>query len=270
MARAAAIHVVADGHDIAIHPLQVAGNRDFLDRIGYLSALDPIAGCTARVVATDRIHALTHELGHEHAPAHSAEQRRQIIVAMAHDEIVVASGITGGSEAELAGRIAAQEIALHGAVPNHVARTGGYALVIERHRRASFIVTSNRDVGEWVGLFADPILANSALVTTDIGVSLFFLLGVYAFYRYIKNPTLLRLLLAGIAAGLLLATKHSGILLAPMLLLLIGSEILCAPKGTRGKLALRLTGAFATMPAASAHASVCRIPNRARNFAERL
>ena len=38
-----------------------------------------------------------------------------------------------------------------------------YALIIERHRRASFIVTSNRDVAEWVGLFADPILANSAL-----------------------------------------------------------------------------------------------------------
>jgi DNA replication protein DnaC len=38
-----------------------------------------------------------------------------------------------------------------------------YALIVERHRHASFIVTSNRDVSEWVGLFADPILANSAL-----------------------------------------------------------------------------------------------------------
>jgi DNA replication protein DnaC len=38
-----------------------------------------------------------------------------------------------------------------------------YALIIERHRRSCFIVTSNRDVSEWVGLFADPILANSAL-----------------------------------------------------------------------------------------------------------
>jgi DNA replication protein DnaC len=38
-----------------------------------------------------------------------------------------------------------------------------YALIIERHRRSSFIVTSNRDVSEWVSLFADPILANSAL-----------------------------------------------------------------------------------------------------------
>ncbi|MCU1250153.1 MAG: glycosyl transferase family 39 [Edaphobacter sp.] len=97
-------------------------------------------------------------------------------------------------------------------------------------------------------LVFDPnILANSALVTTDIGVSLFFLLAIYAFYHYVKKPSLLRLLLAGIAAGLLLATKHSGILLAPMLLLLIGWEILCAPKGTRGKLALRLTGAFAAI-----------------------
>jgi 4-amino-4-deoxy-L-arabinose transferase-like glycosyltransferase len=96
-------------------------------------------------------------------------------------------------------------------------------------------------------VFDPDILANSALVTTDIGVSLFFLVGVYAFYRYVKQPTLLRLLLAGIAAGLLLATKHSGILLAPMLLLLIGWELLCAPKEARRKLALRLTGAFAAI-----------------------
>jgi 4-amino-4-deoxy-L-arabinose transferase-like glycosyltransferase len=99
-------------------------------------------------------------------------------------------------------------------------------------------------------LIFDPnILANSALVTTDIGVSLFFLVSVYAFYRYIKQPTLARLLLAGIAAGLLLATKHSGILLAPMLLLLIGWELFCAPKGTRRKLALRLGNAFAAIVA---------------------
>ncbi len=96
-------------------------------------------------------------------------------------------------------------------------------------------------------VFDPNLLANSALVTTDIGVSLFFLLGVYAFYRYVKKSNVLRLLLAGIAAGLLLATKHSGILLAPMLLLLIGWEVLTAPKGTRAKLALRLTGAFAAI-----------------------
>lgn len=36
-------------------------------------------------------------------------------------------------------------------------------LIVERHRRSSFIVTSNRAVEEWLGLFDDPILGNSAL-----------------------------------------------------------------------------------------------------------
>jgi 4-amino-4-deoxy-L-arabinose transferase-like glycosyltransferase len=94
----------------------------------------------------------------------------------------------------------------------------------------------------------DPnLLAHSALVTTDIGVSLFFLASIFAFYRYVRQPSLLRLLLTGVAAGLLLATKHSGVLLAPMLLLLIGFELFAAPKGTRARLALRLSGAFAAI-----------------------
>lgn len=38
-----------------------------------------------------------------------------------------------------------------------------YELIIERHRRASFVLTSNRSVDEWLGLFDDPILGNSAL-----------------------------------------------------------------------------------------------------------
>ncbi len=111
---------------------------------------------------------------------------------------------------------------------------------------------------EWFGTMAglvamvlvtfDPnVLAHSALVTTDVGVSMFFLASIYAFYRYVKQPSLQRLLIAGVVAGLLLATKHSGILLAPMLVLLIGWEIACAEKGTRGKIAVRLGGAFAAI-----------------------
>ena len=38
-----------------------------------------------------------------------------------------------------------------------------YEIVIERHRRSSTIVTSNRDIEEWIPLFDDPILAQSAL-----------------------------------------------------------------------------------------------------------
>ena len=111
---------------------------------------------------------------------------------------------------------------------------------------------------EWFGTAAglvamvlvtfDPnVLAHSALVTTDVGVSMFFLASIYAFYRYVKQPSPQRLLIAGVVAGLLLATKHSGILLAPMLVLLIGWEILTAAKGERGRVALRLGGAFAVI-----------------------
>lgn len=38
-----------------------------------------------------------------------------------------------------------------------------YDVLVERHRRAATILTSNRAVDEWVALFDDPILANSAL-----------------------------------------------------------------------------------------------------------
>ena len=38
-----------------------------------------------------------------------------------------------------------------------------YEVIIERHRRATTIVTSNRAIEEWIPLFDDPILAQSAL-----------------------------------------------------------------------------------------------------------
>ena len=38
-----------------------------------------------------------------------------------------------------------------------------YDVIIGRHRTSSLVVTSNRDVSEWLALFDDPILANSAL-----------------------------------------------------------------------------------------------------------
>ncbi|MGB6974579.1 MAG: glycosyltransferase family 39 protein [Terracidiphilus sp.] len=95
--------------------------------------------------------------------------------------------------------------------------------------------------------FAPNVLAHSALVTTDVGVSLGFLAGIYSFYRYVKQPTLMRLAVAGLAGGLLLTAKHSGILFAPMMVLLIGWEVATAEKGTRGRVALRLTGVFAAI-----------------------
>jgi DNA replication protein DnaC len=38
-----------------------------------------------------------------------------------------------------------------------------YEIVVERHRRASTVVTSNRDPSEWLAAMADPLLAQSAV-----------------------------------------------------------------------------------------------------------
>jgi DNA replication protein DnaC len=38
-----------------------------------------------------------------------------------------------------------------------------YDVLVERDRRVATVITSNRAVEEWVALFEDPILANSAL-----------------------------------------------------------------------------------------------------------
>ena len=103
--------------------------------------------------------------------------------------------------------------------------------------------------GDTAGLIAltlavfDPnILANSALVTTDVGVSCFFVASVLSFYRYATKPSLLRLCSAGIFAGLLLATKHSGILLAPMLVCLMAWEVFSSKSSARKQVAFRVIG----------------------------
>lgn len=46
---------------------------------------------------------------------------------------------------------------------NSTASSDIYEILIERHKKASTIVTSNRTVDEWIPLFDDPILAQSAL-----------------------------------------------------------------------------------------------------------
>ena len=102
MARTAAIHVAADRDDVAIDVLEIAGDRDLLDRIRDDAVLDPESGGAARVVARDRIDALAELLGDEEPAPHPAHQRRQIVVAVGHHQIVTAARIAGRDHAELA------------------------------------------------------------------------------------------------------------------------------------------------------------------------
>ncbi len=75
-------------------------------------------------------------------------------------------------------------------------------------------------------VFEPNTLANGALVGTDMGATCLVFGAVYAFYRYSRKPSILRLLVCCIAAGLALAAKHSAVLLLPMFLVLALFEIL--------------------------------------------
>ena len=53
------------------------------------------------------------------------------------------------------------DLGLHRLTPQQSADL--YELILNRHRASSFVITSNRAVDEWLSIFDDPILGNSAL-----------------------------------------------------------------------------------------------------------
>jgi len=68
-----------------------------------------------------------------------------------------------------------------------------------------------------------------------IGLSCFLFASVYAFYRYVKKPSVGRLVLVGIATGLAFATKHTGFLAAPSLVALALVEWWRTRRGAAGE-----------------------------------
>lgn len=74
--------------------------------------------------------------------------------------------------------------------------------------------------------FEPNLLAHGAYVTTDMAASCTIFATVYALWRYIQRPSPARIVVIGIAAGFALAAKHSTVLLAPILILLIAGEII--------------------------------------------
>ena len=106
----------------------------------------------------------------------------------------------------------------------------------------------------------DPlILAHGPLLGTDMGATCCIFAAIYAFYRYVKRPTLLRLGICCLATGLAFASKHSAILVFPMIFLLAAFELFLAPRtndhsarapGIK-KRALRMAAAYAAIVVAS-------------------
>jgi hypothetical protein len=70
-------------------------------------------------------------------------------------------------------------------------------------------------VASTVFVFEPNMLAHGALVTTDVAASFGFLAAVIGLYHYFQSRLGFYLILTGLATGLALAVKHSGILLAP-------------------------------------------------------
>lgn len=69
-------------------------------------------------------------------------------------------------------------------------------------------------------VFEPNLLANGAIITTDMGLTCFLFASVYAFYCYSKQPSTPRLALCAVAAAFAILSKHSGILVIPTLVLL--------------------------------------------------
>ena len=73
--------------------------------------------------------------------------------------------------------------------------------------------------------FEPNLLAHGAYVTTDMAASCTIFATIYTLWRYLQRPSPARLAVVGLAAGLALAAKHSTVLLAPMLVLLLAGEL---------------------------------------------
>ena len=105
-------------------------------------------------------------------------------------------------------------------------------------------------------VFDPTMLAHGAVVTTDMAQACLLLASVYAFYRYVKVPSAWRMVVTGLAVGLALASKHSAVLVGPMLVVLAAVEIArrrdsFPDAGSVAKAGLRYVGALVIIGAIS-------------------
>jgi 4-amino-4-deoxy-L-arabinose transferase-like glycosyltransferase len=117
--------------------------------------------------------------------------------------------------------------------------------------------------GKWAGLLAltlavlEPnLVAHSSLVTMDLGQTFWIFLIVYLLWEYLERPSAGLLLAMGLTAGAALASKHSAVLLLPMVALLLGAAAMfgrtapfpwLAPQGQPEPLRRRLAAAGLTL-----------------------
>jgi hypothetical protein len=72
-------------------------------------------------------------------------------------------------------------------------------------------------------VFNPNILAHSSLITIDIGASLTIFFSVYCFWKYLKKPAALTIVIAGLALGLAQLSKFTALLLYPVYFIILVS-----------------------------------------------
>ena len=104
-----------------------------------------------------------------HALGHIACRRGHSVLATTADQMLKGlrqARLTNGYEAELRRLIAVDLLIVDDfALDTMDAQESrdAYAILVERHRAGSMIVTSNRGPDEWLATFADPVRAQSAI-----------------------------------------------------------------------------------------------------------
>jgi hypothetical protein len=93
------------------------------------------------------------------------------------------------------------------------------------------------------------VLANGGLIASDTAAALFFLGSTAAVWAALKRGTAWSLLLAGLAAGCLCASKMSAFLILPIALLLAAIDVAGRPRGHRLRRAAAVAGGAAAAAA---------------------
>jgi hypothetical protein len=107
--------------------------------------------------------------------------------------------------------------------------------------------------GRWEALtalailaFEPNLIAHGSIVTTDMAISATAFGAAYALYRFCKEQTLPRFLIAGVGLGLMLAAKHSAVIFVGILFaLLIADTLFFRNETSLVKRILSRTAAFA-------------------------
>src|SRR3970040_412167 len=110
-ARTAHHEVAAGARDAAEHVAQVAGDGDFLHRVGDLALLHPVAGRAATIVAGHQVDAVAEELRDQQAAMHARQHAAKIQTVGYEHEVGIAARAARAAQTELARRVAAEEIA---------------------------------------------------------------------------------------------------------------------------------------------------------------